>query len=141
VTVRPPDASARGPADGESPRVLIVDDSEKNRKLAREVLGASGFRTLEAESGAEAIALAAEHLPDVILMDLRLPDMDGTHAARMLGDGVRTARIPVVALSAMPRERDADWFLGAGFAGYIEKPIEVGGFAERVRRYCAGPGG
>jgi two-component system, cell cycle response regulator DivK len=141
VTSPSPDASARGPADTEDPLVLIVDDSEKNRKLAREVLGAGGFRTLEAGSGAAAIALAAEHLPDVILMDLQLPDMDGTHATRMLRDGVRTARIPVVALSAMPLESGADWFLAAGFAGYLEKPIKVAGFADQVRRYSAGSGG
>jgi two-component system cell cycle response regulator DivK len=115
-----------------------VDDSEKNRKLAREVLGAGGFRTLEAGSGAAAIALAAEHLPDVILMDLQLPDMDGTDAARRLGGGARTARIPVVALSAVPLERGADWFLTAGFAGYLEKPIKVREFADQVRRFCAG---
>ena len=63
------------------PLVLIVDDNEKNLKLARDVLRAAGFRTLEAATGAEAIALADEHLPDVILMDLRLPDMDGVDAA------------------------------------------------------------
>ena len=66
------------------PLVLIVDDNEKNLKLARDVLRAAGFRTLEAETGAEGIALAAEHVPDVILMDLRLPDMDGADAARTL---------------------------------------------------------
>ena len=141
MTSPSPDASAHGPADTDDPLVLIVDDSAKNRKLARDVLRAGGLRTLEAGSGAEAIALAAEHLPDVILMDLRLPDMDGTDATRMLRGGVRTARIPVVALSAMPLESGADWFLAAGFSGYLEKPIKVAGFADQVRRYCAGPGG
>ena len=76
------------------PLVLIVDDNEKNLKLARDVLRAAGLRTLEAETGAEGIALAAEHLPDVILMDLRLPDMDGADAARALADDVRTAHHP-----------------------------------------------
>ena len=115
------------PADGrhETPLVLIVDDNEKNLKLARDVLRAAGFRTLEAATGAEGIALAAEHLPDVILMDLRLPDMDGTDAARGLADEARTARIPVVALSSLPLEGDGDWFRAAGFAGYLEKPISV----------------
>jgi two-component system cell cycle response regulator DivK len=141
VTSSSPDASARGPADTEDPLVLIVDDNEKNRKLARDLLRAGGFRTLEARDGTEAIALAAEHLPDVILMDLQLPDIDGADAARLLGDGARTARIPVVALSAMPIERGADWFLAAGFAGYLEKPIRVAGFAGQVRRYCKEPGG
>jgi two-component system cell cycle response regulator DivK len=141
VTSPPPDASAHGPADTEGPLVLIVDDNGKNRKLARDVLRVAGFRTLEAESGAEGIALAAEHVPEVILMDLRLPDMDGIDAARRLGDWARTARIPVVALSAIPLERGADWFVTAGFAGYLEKPIKVGGFADQVRRYCKGPDG
>jgi two-component system, cell cycle response regulator DivK len=141
VTSPSPGAPAHGPADTEDPLVLIVDDNEKNRKLARDVLRAAGFRTLEAHCGADGIALAAEHLPDVILMDLRLPDMDGTDAARRLGEGARTARIPVVALSALPLESDADWFLAAGFIGYLEKPIDVGGFAEQVRSYCSGPGG
>lgn len=120
-----------------SPLVLLVDDNQMNLKLARDVLRAAGFRTLEAESGAEGMALAAEHLPDVILMDLRLPDMDGTDAARALRDGARTARIPVVALSAVRLERDGDWLLAAGFAGFLEKPISVAEFPEQVLRYCA----
>ena len=124
-----------------TPLILIVDDNQKNLKLARDVLQASGFRTLEAESGAEGIALAAEHLPDVILMDLRLPDMHGTDAARTLADGAQTARIPVVALSAVPFEGDGEWLLAAGFAGYLEKPISVRELPDQVRRYCTGDGG
>jgi two-component system cell cycle response regulator DivK len=131
-----PDADARGPAETRRPLVLIVDDNEKNLKLARDVLRAAGFQTLEAASGAEGIALAAEHLPDVILVDLRLPDMDGTVAARKLGDEARTARIPVVALSALPLEGAGDWLLAAGFAGYLEKPISVVEFPDQVRHYC-----
>jgi two-component system, cell cycle response regulator DivK len=123
------------------PLVLIVDDNEQNLKLARDVLRASGFATLEAARGAEGIALAIEYLPDVILMDLGLPDMDGTDAARELGDDARTAQIPVVALSALPLESDGDWYLAAGFAGYLEKPISVGEFPGQVSRYCARDGG
>ena len=124
-----------------TPLVLIVDDNRKNLKLARDVLQASGFRTLEAESGTEGIALAAEHLPDVILMDLRLPDMHGTDAARTIAEGAQTARIPIVALSAVPFEGDGEWLLAAGFAGYLEKPISVIEFPDQVRRYCTGDGG
>jgi two-component system cell cycle response regulator DivK len=120
----------------ESPLVLIVDDNRKNLKLARDVLAAAGFRTLEAASGAEAIALAGEHLPDVILMDVRLPDIDGTEAARVIRSGAQTSRIPVVALSALPLDGDEDWLLAAGFAGYLEKPISVGAFPGQVRGYC-----
>jgi two-component system cell cycle response regulator DivK len=119
-----------------TPLVLIVDDNEKNLKLARDVLRAAGFRTLEAATGAEGIALATEYLPDVILMDLRLPDMDGTEAARRLRADARTAGIPIVALSALRLEA-ADWLLAAGFAGYLTKPIDVREFPEQVRRYCA----
>jgi two-component system cell cycle response regulator DivK len=136
VTSRSPSPPACEPTDAEPRLVLIVDDNEKNLKLARDVLQFAGFRTLEAASGAEGIALAAEHLPDVILMDLRLPDMDGTDAARKLAEGARTAQIPVVALSSVPLEGDRDWFLAAGFAGYLEKPFSVGKFPGQVRRYC-----
>ena len=124
------------PGAFEPPLVLIVDDNEPNVKLARDVLRAAGFRTLEAVTGVEGIALAAEHLPDVILMDLQLPDLNGTDAAKALGRAARTERIPIVALSAVPLEGD-DWFLGAGFSGYLEKPISVAEFPDQVRRYCA----
>ena len=127
------------PPGGErGPLVLIVDDSEKNLKLARDVLRAGGFRTREAATGAQAIALAAELLPDVILIDLHLPDMDGTDAARRLGDDARTRRIPVVALSALPLDRGGDWATAAGFAGYLEKPISVRDLPQQVRAFCRG---
>ena len=116
--------------------VLIVDDNEKNRKLAADVLSAAGFQTLEAGLGAEGVALATERVPDVILMDLRLPDMDGTEAARTLSEEERTARIPVVAMSALPLEGSGEWLEAAGFAGSIEKPIRVGTFPDEVRRFC-----
>jgi two-component system, cell cycle response regulator DivK len=119
-----------------APLVLIVDDNEKNRKLARDVLGAAGLGTLEAGSGTEAVALATAHRPDVILLDIGLPDMVGTEVARELRDGARTAHIPVVALTAMRDAGDHDWLLKAGFAGFISKPIDVGAFPEQVRGYC-----
>ncbi|HUK93421.1 MAG TPA: response regulator, partial [Gaiellaceae bacterium] len=98
------------------PLVLIVDDNPRNVKLAGEVLAAAGFRTLEATTGEAAVALADEHLPDVVLMDLRLPDMDGTDAARMLAQQARTASIPVVALTSVTLEDDPAWLRTAGFA-------------------------
>jgi two-component system, cell cycle response regulator DivK len=118
------------------PVVLIVDDNAKNLKLATDVLSVNGFDALRATTGAEGIALAAEHQPDVILMDLRLPDMDGTDAARQLAEGGRTARIPVVALTSLRLEGDVDWLRAAGFAGYLEKPISVRDFAGQVRGFC-----
>jgi two-component system, cell cycle response regulator DivK len=120
------------------PVVLIVDDSDANRKLARVVLRADGLETVEAATGAEGIALAIEHVPDVILMDLRLPDMDGAQAARRLSENDRTSRIPVVAMSVMPLEESGEWLEAAGFAGWLAKPIRVGTFPDQVRFYCPG---
>jgi two-component system cell cycle response regulator DivK len=119
------------------PLVLIVDDSDKNRKLAKDVLTAAGFQTLEAATGAEAVTLAIEHVPDVVLMDLQLPDMNGTDALRELERNEPTARIPVVAMSAMPLEGTGGWVGEVGFAGSIEKPIRIATFPDEVRRYCA----
>lgn len=123
------------------PLVLIVDDNEMNRKLARDVLVAAGFQTLEVASGLKGIELAAAHLPDVILMDLRLPDMNGADAAKALMQDERTARIPVVAMSALSFEDGGDWLETAGFAGSLEKPIHVDSFPAQVGRFCTKPGG
>jgi two-component system cell cycle response regulator DivK len=116
--------------------VLIVDDNDRNRKLALDVLAAAGFRVLGAGRAAEAIALAREHVPDVILMDLQLPDMNGDEATRKLAAHERTARIPVVAMSATPLEGKDDWIEDAGFAGWLEKPIHASRFPDQVRRYA-----
>ena len=117
--------------------VLIVDDNEKNVRLARDVLRAAGFRTVEAGSGNDAIATAIEHLPDVILMDIRLPDIDGTEAAARLRADARTARIPIVALTSLAMKGDREWFLASGFDGYLEKPISVRELPDQVRGFCA----
>jgi two-component system cell cycle response regulator DivK len=119
-----------------APLVLIVDDNARNLKLARDVLRAAGFRTLEAATAADGIALADEHVPNVILLDLRLPDLDGTDAARKLADGARTSAIPVVAFSSLAIQGGAGWLLGAGFAGHLEKPIDVETFPDVVRGFC-----
>ena len=118
------------------PLVLIVDDNDKNRKLARDVLRMAGLRTLEAATAAEGIAIASEHLPNVILMDLRLPDLDGTGAARLLRSEPRTAGIPVVAMTALPLDDRDDWLFDAGFAGYIAKPIDIDALPDMVRGFC-----
>lgn len=122
-------------APGHEPLVLIVDDDERNLRLAREVLRAAGLRTIEGSTGAAGIALAGRHLPDLILMDLGLPDMDGASVARALGDDALTAGIPVVAFTALPQA--GDWYRDAGFAGYLEKPFDVGELPDRVRGFCA----
>jgi two-component system cell cycle response regulator DivK len=120
----------------EPPLVLIVDDNERNRKLVRNVLQLAGFGTIEAASGRAGIDLAVEQLPDVILMDLRLPDMDGTAAARSLRDDPRTAPLPIVALTSLALDDEDGWLQRSGFDGYLEKPIDVREFPGQVRRYC-----
>jgi two-component system cell cycle response regulator DivK len=122
------------------PVVLIVDDNEKNLRLARDVLQAAGLVTLEAESGAEGVAVAIDHDPDVILMDIRLPDMDGAEAMRRIRDDERTATIPVVALTSLAMKGDREWLLSIGFDGYLEKPIDVRAFPAQVRDYVRSPG-
>jgi two-component system cell cycle response regulator DivK len=116
--------------------VLIVDDNQRNLRLARDVLRFGSFRTIEAASGGEGVSMAIEHLPDVILMDIRLPDMDGTEAARQLKNDARTARIPIVALTSLAMKGDREWLLAAGFDGYLEKPISVRDLPDQVRGFC-----
>jgi two-component system cell cycle response regulator DivK len=116
--------------------VLIVDDNERNVRLARDILQVSGFRTLEASTGGESVSLATEHLPDVVLMDIRLPDMDGVEALRALRASEATASIPVVAVTALAMKGDRERFLEAGFDGYLEKPIDVREFPRQVRGFC-----
>jgi two-component system cell cycle response regulator DivK len=118
------------------PLVLIVDDNDKNLKLARDVLRAAGLHTLEAARGDEAIVLATDHRPDLVLLDLRLPDMNGEDVARELRRGAETARIPVVALSASRYAWSSDQLLAAGFDGYLQKPIDVRAFPGQVRGFC-----
>ena len=117
--------------------ILIVDDNEKNVKLARDVLRFAGFRTLEAGTAGEGVSLAVEHVPDLVLMDIRLPDMDGGVALQRLKEDDRTAGIPVVALTSFAMKGDRERFLAAGFDGYLEKPITVREFPEQVRSHLA----
>ena len=118
------------------PLVLIVDDNEQNAKLVRDVLQAAGFRTIVAETGAEALTRATTDRPDVILLDVRLPDLDGADVARRLKGDPRTAHIPVVAMTSLGLGEGGEWFLAAGFDGYLEKPIDVHQFPDEVRRFC-----
>lgn len=119
--------------------VLIVDDNDLNRKLARDVLHASGLETIEAANGEEALAIARARLPDVILMDIRLPDLDGTQALLLLKENRATAGIPVIAMTALKGARET--LLEAGFSGYIEKPIDAVEFPGQVRSFAGRPGG
>jgi two-component system, cell cycle response regulator DivK len=116
--------------------ILIVEDNDKNLKLARDLLQHYGFRTLEADTAAAGIALAEQHVPDVILMDIQLPDMDGVTALGRLRESAATTSIPVVALTAFAMAGDRERLLGSGFDGYLAKPIDIHHFSDRVREYC-----
>jgi len=116
--------------------ILIVEDNEKNLKLVRDVLQFKGYRTLEAETAEDGLALAQSHRPNVILMDIQLPGIDGVEALRRLRAEPGTASIPVIALTAFAMKDDRERFLDAGFDGYIDKPINVKEFPEQVRQFC-----
>jgi two-component system, cell cycle response regulator DivK len=118
-------------------QVLVVEDNDKNMKLFGDVLRASGYRTLAATTGGGAIELAIAHEPDLILMDIRLPDMDGVEALTRLRADERTAAIPVLAVTAQAMQGDRERFLEAGFADYIAKPVDVRRLLDTVRQHCA----
>jgi two-component system, cell cycle response regulator DivK len=119
-------------------RVLLVEDNEKNMKLVRDVLTASGYSTLEATTGGRAMELAREHAPNLVLMDIRLPDIDGVEALGRFRADARTASIPVLALTAQAMEGDRERFLAAGFDGYISKPVNILDLLAAVRCHCDG---
>jgi two-component system, cell cycle response regulator DivK len=118
--------------------ILIVEDNEKNLKLVRDLLQVKGYRTLEAGTGERGIELAAEHCPDLVLMDIQLPDLDGVSALARLRADPRTAGLRVVALTAFAMKDDHERFIGAGFNGYLVKPISVREFPEQIRQLCEG---
>jgi two-component system cell cycle response regulator DivK len=122
----------------ESPQVLVVEDNEKNMRLFRDVLLATGYRTLEANTGGQAVELASTHVPDLVLMDIQLPDIDGVTALRRLREDQRTTSVPVVALTAQAMEGDRERFLDAGFDDYLSKPVNVADLIATVKRYCDG---
>jgi len=122
-------------------RILVVEDNEKNMKLFRDVLQAKGYAPIEATSGEEAVELAFDHVPDLILMDVQLPGIDGIEALGRIRADERTVSIPVVALTAQAMTGDRERFLDSGFDGYISKPVDVVEFLETVSRYCEGTDG
>jgi two-component system, cell cycle response regulator DivK len=119
-------------------RILVVEDNEKNMKLVRDVLVATGFRTLEATTGEQAVELAAEHAPDLVLMDIQLPDVDGVHVLGRLRADERTAAIPVLVVTAQAMHGDRERFLAAGFDGYVSKPLNIRELIGIVRQHCDG---
>jgi two-component system cell cycle response regulator DivK len=119
-------------------RVLVVEDNEKSMKLFRDILRATGYVTLEATSGTQAIELAAEHEPDLVLMDIRLPDIDGVEALGRLRALASATPIPVFALTAQAMHGDRERFLAAGFDGYISKPVDVVELLDLVKQHFEG---
>jgi len=119
-------------------RILVVEDNERNMKLFRDVLQARGYRTLEATTGGQAVEVATEHGPDLVLMDVQLPDIDGVEALRRLRANARTESIPVLALTAQAMQGDRERFLAAGFDGYISKPVDIVDLVDTVNRHCHG---
>lgn len=115
--------------------ILIVEDNEKNLKLARDVLRFHGFRTVEAVDGESAVTMSLAHLPALILMDIQLPGIDGIVAMQRIRADERTKHIPTVALTASVMTGDRERFDTAGFDGFIAKPIEVKTFPDQVRAY------
>lgn len=115
--------------------ILIVDDNGNNRKLARDVLEFAGFETVLATGGIEGVALAQAHLPALVLMDIRMPDLGGAEALKLLREDPRTKVIPVVALTSSTMHGDGERFLKEGFDGYLAKPISVKEFPDQVRGF------
>ena len=115
--------------------ILVVEDNERNLKLVRDVLEYVGYDVRVARTAEDGIALAVKEPPDLVLMDLQLPGIDGTEALRRLRENPRTADIPVVAVTAQAMKQDRERALDAGFNGYIEKPISVRAFPDQVRGF------
>jgi two-component system cell cycle response regulator DivK len=116
-------------------QILLVEDNERNMKLLRDVLQATGHRTLEASTAEQALTLAREHAPSLILMDIRLPDNDGVEALGRLREDDRTASIPVLAITAQAMSSDREWLIGAGFDGYLAKPLDIDELLATVERF------
>jgi two-component system cell cycle response regulator DivK len=114
--------------------ILIVEDNEKNMKLARDILRAKGYDTLEAVNGEDGVRMALQHKPDLVLMDIQLPDINGIQAFERIRAEPSTAAIPVVAFTASVTLNDRSRIGDAGFDGFLGKPINLKEFVETVRK-------
>ena len=121
--------------------ILIVEDNEKNLKLTRDVLQFNGFRTIEAQTAEDGLILARDRRPDLILMDIQLPGMNGVTALEHLRVDPVTAPIPVVALTAFAMKADHQRFLKAGFNACVMKPISIKELPVQVRACLSGAEG
>ena len=115
--------------------ILIIEDNERNLKLVRDVLQFNGFQTAEARTAEDGLALASASPPDLVLLDLQLPGIDGMEAFRQLRGSPPTAAVPVVAVTALAMKDDRERVLRAGFDGYLEKPISVRALPDQVRAF------
>ncbi len=118
-------------------KILIVEDNEKNMKLVRDVLQFKGYTTLEAETGMDGVSQAIEHRPDLILMDIQLPDIDGIEALRLIRQNRALDTVPVLAVSASVMPDDRQKIVTSGFDAFISKPINIKQFIETVQRFVA----
>jgi two-component system cell cycle response regulator DivK len=116
--------------------ILVVEDNDKNMKLFRDVLNATGYDTLEATTGEDAIGLAQTRAVALVLMDVQLPGIDGVEALAQLRGDERTASIPVLAVTAQAMFGDEQRFLDAGFDGYLSKPVDVTELLAAVSEHC-----
>jgi len=114
--------------------VLIIEDNDKNMKLARDVLQAKGYETVEAVTGEEGVKLALQRRPDLVLMDIQLPGINGIEAFKQIRADAKTAHIPVIALTASVTPTDRSQITAAGFDAFISKPINLKEFVNTVKR-------
>ena len=117
--------------------ILIVEDNEKNMKLVRDILRHRGYDTLEAATGEEGVRLAGEHRPDLVLMDIQLPDIDGIAALGRIRTDPALDRTPVLAISASVMPDEQQKVVASGFDAFITKPINLKAFQETVERFLA----
>jgi two-component system cell cycle response regulator DivK len=118
--------------------VLIVENDSRNMKLFRDLLQVHGIATLEATNGQEGVKLAMEKKPDLILMDIQMPVMDGLEATRILKADGRTRGIPIIALTSYAMKGDHERALGAGCDGYLAKPVDTRNFLKEISAYLSG---
>ena len=114
--------------------ILIVEDNEKNMKLARDVLQSKGYVTLEAITGEDGVRMAIEKKPDLVLMDIQLPGINGIEALRQVRADPQCASIPIVAFTASVMSADRSQITAAGFNGFIGKPINLKEFLQTVKQ-------
>ena len=125
-------------AEGDVKKVLVVEDNEKNRELIVCVLKFHGYDVVEAENGEAGVQKAIEHLPELILMDIQMPVMNGIEALRRLKAKNETGRIKVIALTSFAMDGDGDRFIGMGFDDYISKPINIRSLPVIIKTHIAG---